>query len=502
VNARLTLCKRVQLVQVVVVLACNFGLQPLWAAPEQSTPAFPATGLGAQCGKWFDAFNSGDFATMRSFHQATDPEAIANRRALRDYRVYLLTRGVVPGKIEQTGDGMVSISGEEKLSGSSVNLVVRGAAKPPFAITEFGIRPAAAISESNKPRLSEFEALRDFDATLSRLSEADEFSGAALVAKDGRVVFQKAWGRADHATGRPNLADTKFNLASAGKMFTGVAVLQLAQAGKLSLDDTVGQHLPQYANPDVREKVTIRQLLTHTSGLGEMFNAKYKAQRENLRTVSAFVALFEDQPLLFTPGKSWSYSNAGFCLLGAIVEKASGKDYHQYLDAHVFGPAGMTNTGAFETDKPIANAAIGYTRDEASTPEELRERRDNLKLHVVKGSPAGGSFSTVEDLEKFAAALLGNRLLDAEHTQLALRGQARTGVGNDASGLGFQVEPAKGHLVVGHRGGFPGISASFFMYPDDGYTVVVLSNYDSIAPVLALRMRDWIVSGPSKPKSD
>ena len=256
---------------------------------------------------------------------------------------------------------------------------------------------------------------------LTRMSEADEFSGAALVAKDGRVIFKKAWGQADHATGTPNRTDTKFNLASAGKMFTSVAVLQLAQAGKLSLDDTVGQHLPEYANKDVREKVTIRQLLSHKSGLGEMFNAKYKAERENLRTVKAFVSLFENDPLQFKPGTRYSYSNAGFCLLGAIVEKVSGEDYYQYLDKHVFEPAGMHDTGAFETDKPIDNVAIGYTRDGATTPEELRARRDNIKLHVVKGSPAGGGFSTVEDLQRFAAALLGKRLLNDEYTQLVAR---------------------------------------------------------------------------------
>ena len=212
--------------------------------------------------------------------------------------------------------------------------------------------------------------------------------------------------------------------------------------------------------------------------------------------------MFENDSLRFKPGSRWSYSNAGYCLLGAIVEKVSGENYYDYLDKHVFGPAGMRNTGAFETDKPIDNLAIGFTRDGAETPEELRARHDNLKLHVVKGSPAGGSFSTVEDLHRFAAALLGHTILDADSTKLAMSAQAKTGLGEDASGFGFQIEPVNGHAVVGHRGGFPGISASFFMYPDDGYVVAVLSNYDSVAPVLALRMRDWITSSPRPTKPD
>ena len=487
---------------IVLVLACGLESSCRQAVAEELT-AFPSTGLGAQCGKWFDAFNSGDYATMRQMHLSTDLEPVANRRALRDYQVYLMTRGVMPAAVEQAGPNTFSISGREKLSGNWVNLVVRGSTKAPFSVMEFGLRPGKAPqSESTDPRPTEFEALQDFDAMLTRLSDADEFSGAALVAKDGKVIFKKAWGKADHVTGAMNRTDTKFNLASAGKMFTGVAVLQLVQENKLALDDTVGKHLGDYANKDVREQVTIRQLLTHTSGLGEMFNARYKAERERLRSVKAFVSLFENDPLRFKPGSRWGYSNAGYCLLGAIVEKVSGEDYYDYLDKHVFAPAGMRNTGAFETDKPIDNLAIGYTRDGAETPEELRARRDNIKLHVVKGSPAGGSFSTVEDLERFAAAVLGHKLLNADYTRLAMSAQAKTGLGDDASGFGFQIEPANGHAVVGHRGGFQGISASFFMYPDDGHVVVLLSNYDSVAPVLALRMRDWIASGaiPAKTK--
>ena len=484
-------------------LSCGLGSNCRQTSAEEPMPTFPSSGFGVQCGKWFDAFNSGDYEAMRQLHLSSDPESIASRRALRDYQVYLITRGVVPEGIQQAGPNTVSISGREKLSGNWINLVVRGSTKPPFSVTEFGLRPGKAPeSERGKPRVSEIDALREFDAMLTRLSDADEFSGAALVAKDVKVVFKKAWGKADHVTGALNRTDTRFNLASAGKMFTGVAVLQLAQAGKLSLDDTVGKHLPDYANKDVRENVTIRQLLTHTSGLGEMFNAKYKAERANLRTVTAFVSLFENDPLKSKPGSRWSYSNAGFCLLGAIVETASGEDYYDYLDKHIFGPAGMPNTGAFETDKPIDNLAIGYTRDGAATTEALRARRDNIKLHLVKGSPAGGSFSTVEDLQRFAVAVLGHQLLDAKYTQLALSAQAKTGLGGDASGYGFQIEPVNGHAVVGHRGGFPGISASLFMYPDDGYVVAVLSNYDSVAPVLALRMRDWIVSGETPAKSE
>jgi CubicO group peptidase (beta-lactamase class C family) len=468
-------------------------------AAESAANSFPASPFGEECRKWLDTFNSGDYTAMQALHSATDKEADRDRRALRDYQVYLVTRGVDPESIEQSAPNEITIAGRERLSGNLVNLVVRGSSVPPIHITEFGLRPRTGpASQAKATRLSEIDALMNFDQMLIRTSEADEFSGAALVAKDGNVLFKNAWGKANKATGAPNRTDTKFNLASAGKMFTAVAALQLMQTGKLSLDDTVGKHLPDYANKDVREKVTVRHLLTHTSGLDEMFNAKYEVEREHLRTVKDFVGLFETDPLKFEPGTRWSYSNAGFCLLGALIEKASGEDYYAYLDKHIFQPAGMTNTGAFETDKPAANMAIGYTREGAKTPEELRARKDNLAMHVVKGSPAGGSFSTVEDLARFANALTNHKLLDAEYLKMSMSPQAKTGIGNDATGLGFQIEPVNGHAIVGHRGGFPGISASFFMYPDDGYVVVVLCNYDSVAPVLALRMRDWIVSAPAE----
>lgn len=460
---------------------------------ENGQIAFPASELGLRAEGWLKAFNSGDFEAMRAFHLETDPAAVATRRALHDYQVYLMTRGIEAIEAKQPSDSTIALSGREALSGAKVNVVLRGTTKAPFVITEFGLRPGETSPQELQDRhQSEFEALAEFDATLTRLSDADEFSGAALVARNGKVLFKKAWGKSNHVTGAPNRTDTRFNLASAGKMFTGVAILQLAQQGKLSLDDIVGKHLPDYANQDVREKVTIRQLLTHTSGLNEMFNAKYRSRRDSLRTVDAFVDLFKTDPLQFEPGSRSSYSNAGYCLLGAIIERASGEDYYAYIDRHIFQPAGMANTGAFETDRPHDNLAIGYTREGATSPEQLRARRDNTKMHVVKGSPAGGSYSTVEDLAAFAQALSEHKLLDADHLKLAMTPHISSGLG--FFGYGFQVEPSNGHLVVGHRGGFPGISASFFMYPDDGYVVVVLSNYDSVAPVLALRMRDWIVS--------
>lgn len=458
------------------------------AGGQQSTPTAPPAEVAEQAQRWLEIFNSGDFAAMEQFHGVTtDSDSEARERLLREYEIYRVTRGIDFSSMEQMAKNQLRITGQDRLSGDLINLILDTSGKAPRMDGMRLVRSPEV--QSARATLSEIEA---FDKIATRLSDADEFSGTALVAKDGKTIFKKAWGVANKASGAPNQVDTKLNLASAGKMFTAVAVLQLAQAGKLSLDDKVGKLLPRYDNKDVRKKVTVRHLLTHTSGMGDIFTKEFEARRAELRTVADFVGLFETMPLKFEPGTRWSYSNAGFCLLGAIIEKVSGEDYYEYLDEHIFRPAGMKNTRAFETDRPVDNLAIGYTRMGATSPEQIRDRLPNTDLHNVKGTPAGGSYSTVEDLASFFTAFLDHKLLNEEYTRLAMTAQPKT----DSYGLGFGVEKENGHTIIGHGGGFPGISTSVLMYPDDGYIVIVMSNYDRVAAKLSLDMRDWITSQP------
>jgi CubicO group peptidase (beta-lactamase class C family) len=453
--------------------------------------------VAEQAQRWIEIFNSGDYAAMEQFQGVTaDGNPEARESLLRSYEMYLVTRGIDAESVEQTGNNKLTIKAKERLSGDGVNIILDTSGGVPRLD---GMRLARTPdAESTGSKFSEAELLEDLDRQITHRSDADEFSGAVLVAKDGQTIFRKAWGLANKSSGALNRTDTKFNLASCGKMFTAVAVLQLAQAGKLSLDDTVGKVLPNYKNEDVRENVTVRQLLSHTSGMGDIFTDEFKQRRTEIRTVADWVSLFEAEPLKFEPGTRWAYSNAGFCLLGAIIEKVSGQNYYDYLDEHVFTPAGMINTGAFETDRPVDNLAIGYTRMGATTPKQLRDRIENTDLHSVKGSPAGGSYSTVEDMANFAAALLGHNLLNAEYTRLAMTQHFPDVRNADPYGLGFGVEDVNGHRVVGHGGGFPGISASFDMFPDDGYVVVVMSNYDMVARRFSMQMREWIVAQPNR----
>src|SRR5436190_20063743 len=206
------------------------------------------------------------------------------------------------------------------------------------------------------------DTAKELDSYFDSLVAENKLSGVVLVAKDGVIVASKAAGVANKATNAPIDLNTKFNLGSMNKMFTSVAIAQLAQAGKLSFTDTVGKHLPDYPNKEVAGKVTIHHLLTHTSGMGMYWNDKFMAQREKLLTVAAHLPLFASDPLLFPPGEKFEYSNAGYMVLGAIIEKLSGQDYYSYVQDRVYNLAGMSNTGFYDPAKETPNLAVGYTK--------------------------------------------------------------------------------------------------------------------------------------------
>jgi len=339
--------------------------------------------------------------------------------------------------------------------------------------------------------MSESNMIEDLATFLEQLVAVDRFSGTVLVAKNATPLFKQAYGLASKVYNVANGIDTRFNLASMNKMFTGVAITQLAEQGSLSFSDSIGQYLPEYPKA-VAEKVTIHHLLTHTSGMGSYWNNRFDATWARLRTVQDFLSLFIDEPLAFEPGERWQYSNAGFSVLGAIIEQVSQQSYFDYVREHIYRPAHMVNTDAYEMDNPPPNIAIGYTRAGLAEETEPGFRRNNLFLHVVKGGPAGGGFSTVEDLLNFSIALQEHRLLTAEYTNIVLTGKVNLPEPQKiptSYAYGFFDEMINGHRVVGHSGGAPGINSRFQMYMDLGYTIVVLSNYD---PPAATQVTDWL----------
>lgn len=345
-----------------------------------------------------------------------------------------------------------------------------------------------AVAQGGAPEGSakpEASVAKEIDSYLNSLVAENKLSGVVLVAKEGATIASKAAGVANKATGAPITLSTKFNLGSLNKMFTAVAIAQLAQAGRLSFDAPISKYLPDYRNKEVADKVTIHQLLTHTSGMGMYWNEKFMAQREKMVTVAAHLPLFAGDPLLFPPGEKFQYSNSGYMVLGAIIEKLSGQDYYSYVQEHVYKPAGMTETGFYERGKETPNLAIGYSRM-SPDGKKMEEARDNTDMREVKGGPAGGGYSTVGDLAKFHTALRNYKLLDEEYTKLVTTGKVDAAGPIGRYGYGFGDKVFEGKHIVGHNGGSPGIAANFEMYPELGYTAVILMNTDppAMMPVI------------------
>lgn len=354
-----------------------------------------------------------------------------------------------------------------------------------FAICgTLGVARPRSQEKSNDPLASELSTY------LEKLAADDKFSGSVLVARNGKPFFQQAYGMANKNRQIRNRVDTKFNLGSMNKMFTAVAIAQLVEAGKLSFSDTVGKHLAGYPNKAVAEKVTIHQLLTHTSGLGDYLNEKFYARLDQMKTVSDLMPLFADDPLSFEPGTSWDYSNAAFAILGLIIEKVSGQNYFAYVKQHVFKRAGMSKTDFYEREQEVPGRAVGYMRVNAageSDPEA--PRRENTSTRPAKGSPAGGAYSTVNDMLKFHIALRNNKLMSQKYTEVVTTGKVKVPPGwpMHEYGYGFTISVVNGKRIVGHGGAGQGVAGKFEMYPELGYTVVVLSNYElpAIMPVVA-----------------
>jgi CubicO group peptidase (beta-lactamase class C family) len=366
--------------------------------------------------------------------------------------------------------------------------------------TAAGTQQSQPQAESpNRNAADDSVLAKELDTYLEQAAATDAFSGSVLLARNSQPIFTKAYRFANRAANIPNNIETKFNIGSMNKMFTAVAIAQLAERGKLSFTDTVGKLLPDYPNKAVADKVTVHQLLTHTSGLGDYLNATYSANLDKMKTVADLLPLFVNDPLKFEPGTKWEYSNAGYALLGLIIERLSGQNYFDYVKEHIFKPAGMVNTDSYEKDHAIPNLAVGYTRlNDSGRADPSAPRRENTPMRPAKGSSAGGGYSTVEDLLRFSVALRGNELLSQKYTEILTTGKVEVGMPVGKYAYGFGDKLFNGKHIVGHNGGSAGIGANFDMFPELGYTAVVLTNYDApvMMPVI-MRLRAMIPTNSS-----
>jgi CubicO group peptidase (beta-lactamase class C family) len=280
------------------------------------------------------------------------------------------------------------------------------------------------------------------------------------------------------------------------KMFTAVAIAQLAERGKLSFDDPLSKFMPDFPSKESAEKIKIKHLLSHTAGLGSYFNRKFQeSSRELYRTVDDMLKLAQDEKMAFEPGSRWQYSNTGMLVAGKVIEIASGQDYYEFIRENIYKPAGMINSDCYELDRVNQNLAIGYEKmygDKGYTFE------NNIFKHVMRGGPAGGGYSTVEDLHRFAVALRTGKLVGAEYVKLLLA--AKPELNSPNYGYGFQISPAL--RIAGHGGGFPGISSNLDIFLDNGYIAVVMSNYGRASGLVSDKLRELVMAGQDTKSAD
>lgn len=323
-------------------------------------------------------------------------------------------------------------------------------------------------------------------ACVAEEMQAVGFSGVAYAVRGGAPVVSEA--RGDGIT-----TQTRFNVGSLNKMFTAVAVAQLVDAGKARFEDPVGRRLPGL--PPSLAAVTLHQLLTHTSGAGNYFVPQNRAAIRAARTATDLVPLVAAQPLEFEPGTKMAYSNSGYVLLGALVERLSGKSYAEYMQEKVFAPGGMTATSL----EAGPDTAVAMTRMNPATGSEGGDLRPS-PMSGGFGSPAGGAYSTAGDLARFAEALLANRLTRADTTRLLITPKALPGTGQAGGyGYGFTVAGEGPDRRVGHGGGSAGVNAELAAFPARNLIVAVLANRDPPAATRVARALEAALIGASCP---
>lgn len=303
------------------------------------------------------------------------------------------------------------------------------------------------------------------------------FSGTILVARQGQVLFSRAYGFANREHDVPNTLQTKFAIASLTKAFSAMAVMMLQEQGQLQVQDSICKYISDC--PPTWKPITLHHLLTHTSGIPNYTDVvrgqldKFDMGREYMPAEG--IALFKDLPLDFEPGSQWKYSNSGYFLLGAVIEQVSGESYDTFIQKRILQPLGMTESGYDRASIIVKNRASGYSINPGIQLVNVRG------WDVSQRYAAGGLYSTVGDLLKWDQALYTDRLVSSE-TLRAIFTSAATAPGGIGYGYGWMIYSQSGHRVIEHGGSLPGFRSNLARYPDDQVTIIILSNLDVLAP--------------------
>lgn len=342
---------------------------------------------------------------------------------------------------------------------------------------------------SSEKRLDEAALATLIEQHVELLLDSNDFSGVVVVAKNSRPIVARATGFADRSQNLLNTLDTPFNLGAMSKMFAAVAVMQLIEQGELSLLDTVGEYLPDYPNGRVNRTVTIRQLLSHRSGVGDYFDSPaYGDAKDYLQNQQDFLNIITEFDWYYPPNDRFRYSNSGAIILARIVEAITGLSYYDYVRSNIFQAANMASSDYFTKQETASNKAIGYLDELGATNEST--------LGYI-GSAAWGSYASANDLLNYANALKMNALMQPATASQLL--EPILGMGRDceyaflhmlcsANGYTYYTE-SPGHLSTSG----PGRSANYFWFKERDIVVIVLSNGASEqGPDLAEKIVQWV----------
>jgi CubicO group peptidase (beta-lactamase class C family) len=357
---------------------------------------------------------------------------------------------------------------------------------PPHRITAVELGPTHAPPRVREAGFTAADAAHEARRLVRSFCERDAFSGSVLLELAGRVVLEESCGEAHKDFGVLNNAATRFNIASLPKMFAGVAIARLVQEGRVAFSDPVSKFLPDFPTREGAAQIRVEHLLTHTSGIGNVFSASYvEGSPLRSRELDALLALAAGDSLrVREPGTAWAYSNTGYLVLGRIIEEASGMRYEDFIARAIFDPAGMTQTCLCSLDRVNHNLAVGYIKE--FSPAGVAYQSTYFLENIIQGSAAGGAYSTVTDLLRFGRALRSGGLIAPELVEIVTSGKPELESAEYGYGFGI-LEPGK---VVAHSGGTYGASANLEIGLGGQYTLAMLSNYSGGAAFpLVLRLR-------------
>ena len=473
-------------VRMTVAVALAAAVFPAVARVEpQSTSAAVTATPAERAGRALLAAINGSSAERTALVKSIFTERALQNQGAGERRKWLDKIAADSGGLEVVswvpqGERMVEAIVRSNRGGKFGKLVLFTARAEPTKIADIFLlaaRDPAKVKAEAWPsgQLTLAQVASEIERRASALAEEDAFSGVLLVAKGDRILVNRAYGFADQEWGIPNRADTAFHLGSVGKMFTAAAIMKLAEAGKLSLDDPLSKWVPEYPHADAAP-ITLRHLLTHSAGIGEWDGRQVKRPMTGAEAATTMT-----EPLQSKPGERFNYSNAGYVLLGAVIEKATGKSLADASRELVFDPARMTRTGLWPVTAIVPNRATGYLRPE-DDPLGLGPRFSNEQFLGYGANGSGGHYSTATDMFAFLSALESGRLLGPGATAEMLQPRIDfVGTPRPSKyGYGVHFDSCGGNATHGHEGGGPnsGVSSLVYRTVEGDWTIIVLSNYD------------------------